>query len=79
MQQIPRTYSFWITEHLYPLNSISGTSLVVQWLRFCAPNAGDSGLVPSRGTGSHIPHVKVCMPQLKILHAAKITDPVSLM
>ncbi|TEA29092.1 hypothetical protein DBR06_SOUSAS10510049, partial [Sousa chinensis] len=38
-------------------------SLVVQWLRFCAPDAGDPGSIPGRGTRSH-------MLQLKILRAA---------
>ena len=32
-----------------------GTSLAVQWLRLCAPNAGDMGSIPGRGT--QIPHV----------------------
>ncbi|TEA31623.1 hypothetical protein DBR06_SOUSAS7710062, partial [Sousa chinensis] len=36
-------------------------SLVVQWLRLCAPNAGGPGSIPSQGTRS-------CMPQLKIPH-----------
>ena len=31
-----------------------GTSLAVQWLRLCASNAGDMGLIPGRGT--KIPH-----------------------
>ena len=45
------------------------TSLVVQWLRLCAPNAGGPGLIPGQGTRPH-------MPQLKILSAAmKIEDP----
>ena len=26
-----------------------GTSLVVQWLRLCIPNAGDAGLIPCQG------------------------------
>ena len=39
-----------------------GTSLLVQWLKLHAPNAGGSGLIPSQGTRSH-------MPQLKIPHA----------
>ncbi|TEA38184.1 hypothetical protein DBR06_SOUSAS110021, partial [Sousa chinensis] len=29
-------------------------SLVVQWLRLCAPNAGDPGLIPGQGTRSHM-------------------------
>ena len=40
-----------------------GTSLVVQWLRFWAPNAGGLGSIPGRGTRAHI-------LQLKTLHAA---------
>ena len=35
-----------------------GTSLVVQWLRLCAPNAGGLGSIPGWGT-------RPCMPQLK--------------
>ncbi|TEA33198.1 hypothetical protein DBR06_SOUSAS8010047, partial [Sousa chinensis] len=38
-------------------------SLVVQWLRLCAPRAGGPGSIPFQGTRSH-------MPQLKIPHAA---------
>ena len=39
------------------------TSLAVQWLRHCAPNAGGPGSIPGQETRSH-------MLQLKILHAA---------
>ena len=35
-------------------DEITGTSLVVQWLRFYAPNTGGMGLIP--GWGSKIPH-----------------------
>ena len=31
-----------------------GTSLVVQWVRLCAPNAGGPGLIPGQGTRSHM-------------------------
>ena len=31
-------------------NPVLGTSLMVQWLRLCAPNAGGPGLIPSQGT-----------------------------
>ena len=31
-----------------------GTSLVVQWLRLCAPNAGGPGSIPNQGTRSHM-------------------------
>lgn len=34
------------------------------WGRFCAPNAGDSGLIPGEKSRSH-------RPQLKIPHAAR--------
>ena len=37
-----------------------GTSLAVQWLRPCAPNAGSTGLIPGRGT--KIPHAAWCAP-----------------
>ncbi|TEA33665.1 hypothetical protein DBR06_SOUSAS12810006, partial [Sousa chinensis] len=29
-------------------------SLVVQWIRFHAPNAGGPGLIPGQGTKSHM-------------------------
>ena len=35
-------------------NAAAETALVVHWLRFCAANAGDSGLIPGQGT--KIPH-----------------------
>ena len=36
-----------------------GTCLVVQQLRHCAPNAGGPGSIPSQGTGSHMPQLKI--------------------
>ena len=51
-----------------------GTSLVVQWLRLCAPNAGGPGSIPSQETRSHVLQVRVCMPQLQIPHAAMKSD-----
>ena len=60
-------------------NKAAGTSLVVQWLRLHAPNAGGLGSIPSWGTSSHILQLRVCKLQLKILlaateiHAAKQT------
>ena len=48
---------------------LRGTSLVVQWLRLCAPNARGPGLIPGQGTRSHMPQLRVCMMQLKILLA----------
>ena len=31
-------------------NDVLGISLVVQWLRLCASNAGDVGSIPAGGT-----------------------------
>ena len=42
------------------------TSLVFQWLRHWAPNAGGPGSIPGEGTRSR-------MPQLKIAHAMNKT------
>ena len=39
------------------------TSLVAQWLRLLAPNAGGPGSIPDQGTRSHVPHLRVRMPQ----------------
>ena len=39
-----------------------GPSLVVQWLRFHAFNAGGLGLMPGQGTISHMLQLRVCMP-----------------
>ena len=33
---------------------MQGTSLVVQWLRLCAPSAEGPGLIPGQGTRSHM-------------------------
>ena len=38
-----------------PRNHWLGTSLVAQWLRFCAPKAGSPGSIPGHGTKSHMP------------------------
>ena len=38
-----------------------GTSLVVQWLRLYALNAGGLGSIPDEGTRSHRPQLGVCM------------------
>ena len=45
---------------------VSGTSLVVQWLRLQAPNAGGLGSISGHGTRSH-------MPQLQNMHATTKT------
>ena len=47
-----------------------GTSLVVQWLRLHAPNAGGPGSIPSQGTGSHMLQLRIPHVATKISHAA---------
>ena len=51
-----------------------GTSLVVQWLRLHAPNAGGPGSIPGQGTRSRMSQLRVHMLQLKLPHAA-MKDP----
>ena len=48
----------------------SGTSLVVQWLRLCTPNAGGPGSIPGQGTRSHMPQLKILHDTTKISHVA---------
>ena len=45
-------------------NQNLGTSLVVQWVRLCTPNAGGPGSISGQGTRSHM-HTTT-----KSLHAA---------
>ena len=56
------------------IKNISGTSLVVYWLRLRAPQAGGLGSIPGQGTRSHIPQLRNPHTQLKILHAATKTQ-----
>ena len=44
---------------------IIGTSLMVQWVRLCAPNAGVPGSIPGQGTRSHMPQLRARTPQLR--------------
>ena len=46
--------------------SCRGTSPVIQWLRLHALNAGSPSSIPGQGTRSRMPHLRVCVPQLKI-------------
>ena len=48
--------------------------LMVQWLRLHAPNAGDPSPIPGQKTRSHRLQLRVCMPQLKILHVPAKTQ-----
>ena len=50
-------------------NPRPGTSLVVQWVRLHAPNAGGLGSMPGQATRSRMLQLRVRMPQLKIPHA----------
>ena len=52
------------------LKSGQGTSLLVQWLRLHARNAGALGSILGQGTRSHMLQVRVCMPRLQIPCAA---------
>ena len=45
-------------------NPLAGTSMVVQWLRICAANAGLTGSIPGRGP--RIPHAVWCSQKIKI-------------
>ena len=51
-----------------------GTSLMVQWLRLHAPNAGGLGSIPGQETRSLMPQLRPRMLQLKILHATTKTQ-----
>jgi len=44
------TVIIWIRESAVKTRASRGTSLVVQWLRLCAPNAGGTGSVLGQGT-----------------------------
>ena len=41
-------FYFWLQK------AVGGTSLVVQWIRLCAPSAGGPGSIPGQGTRSHM-------------------------
>ena len=41
------------------------TSLVIQWLRFCASNAGIPGLIPGQGTRFHMLQLRTTAAKLK--------------
>ena len=54
---------------------MTGTSLVVQWVRLHTPNAGGPALIPGWGTRSHMhattksPHATIKNIYIYILHA----------
>ena len=47
--------------------TVRRTSLVVQWLRLCAPNAAGPGSIPGQGTKPHLPQLKILQAETKIL------------
>ena len=46
-----------LSGHIF--KSTAGTSLMVQWLRLQAPNAGGLGSIPGQGTRSHMLQRKI--------------------
>ena len=75
---MPATYSYLTDEETKDQRSkiiclklsYSGTSLVVQWVRLHAPNAGGLGSIPGQGTRSRMPQLKIPQAAMKILQAA---------
>ena len=54
----------------------SGTSLVVPWLRLCAPSGGGPGLIPGQGTRDHMLQPRVHRLRLETPRViAKTKDP----
>ena len=51
-----------------------GNSLMAQWLRIWAPNAGGPHLIPGQGTRSSMPQLKIPRVVTKILWAATKTQ-----
>ena len=50
--------------------------MVILLLKLCAPNAGGPNLIPGQETRFHLLQLRVCMPQVKILHPTmKMDDP----
>ena len=47
---------------------------MIQWLRLCSSNAGDSDSTPGQGTSSHMLQLRVFILQLKVMHAATKTQ-----
>ena len=55
------------------MKELCGASLVVQWLGLCTTKARGPGLIPPRGTRSHMLQLRVQMMQLNILPEAAKT------
>ena len=48
---------------------------MVQWLRFCTPNAGGLGSIPGQGTRPHMLQLRVHMAQLEKREEKKKKTP----
>ena len=57
-------FSFCLITSLVPYVKKHGTSLMVQWLRLCTPNAGGPGLILVEGTRSPMPQLKTWCSQI---------------
>ena len=71
---MPTTHFSLLTTIHYKL-CVRETSLVVQWLRLCIPDAAGQGSVPGQGTRAHMLQLRVHMLQLKIPHTVTKIDP----
>ena len=68
-------FSIELPRHLYRKSIDLGTSLVAQWLRLHAPNAGARvWLLVRELYPTCMPQLRVCMPQLRIRWAATKTQ-----
>ena len=54
-------YKYLIFQNFLIKGTDSGTSLVVQWVKIHAPNAGGSGSIPDRGTRSCMHAATKCL------------------
>ena len=61
----------WDHKELDVTEQQQGPSLVVQWLRLHAPNAGALGSIPAQGTRSHMLQLKNPHVAVKILCATR--------
>ena len=57
------------------LRKLTGTSLLVQWLRLHTPDAGDPVSITGQGTRSHMPQLRVCMCVLVTQSCQTLCNP----
>lgn len=58
MHSYPRMFCLYIAHFMLLMDINSATSLVAQYLRIHAPNAGVADVIPGWGTRSHVPWLK---------------------